>query len=103
IWLDGFLPYRHVPQAINIFWTSLTVLDLLTVALIWFRPRAGVVLALSIMVADVAVNSYVNFGLQQDPWVHWYACASIQLQSLFLGFVAGTAPFLWEHFAAKSQ
>src|SRR5712691_717010 len=48
IWLGGFLPYHYVPQAINVFWTSLTLLDLLAVCMLWIRPRAGLALALLI-------------------------------------------------------
>jgi hypothetical protein len=92
LWLDGFLPYRHAPFAFNLFWTSLTALDPLTVALLYLRPRAGLVLALLVMTADVTVNS---FALYAEPYCDWYAAASLQAQSLFLGFVIGTAPFAW--------
>jgi hypothetical protein len=95
IWQDGFLPYAHVPLPVNFFWTSLTVLDLLVVMALWVWPRVGLTLALLIMVTDVAINSYVAYALEQTTWIDRYGCAALQLQSLFLGFVAGTAPLLW--------
>src|SRR5262249_33302293 len=54
IWEGGFLPYRHDPLPFNVYWTSLAFLDALAVVLLWTWPRAGLVLAVLIMVSDVA-------------------------------------------------
>jgi membrane protein HdeD len=92
IWQGGWLPYGVAPLPINAFWTALAGIDLLAAGLLLSRPRAGVLLALLIMVSDVAVNSYAKYGL---GFRGWHTDLSVQLQSLFLGFVAGTAPLVW--------
>ena len=86
----GWRGRPHMPDAFNIYWTSLLPLDLLAAILIWWKRRAGVVLAMFIMLTDVAVNSYAIFVVG-DRQIH----ASWILQSLFLIFVLLTAPLLW--------
>jgi hypothetical protein len=93
IWQGGWLPYRHAPLAMNCYWTALTALDLIAAGLLFWWPRAGLVFTLAIIVSDVAVNSYAHYGLGSSSW--WYGDASLQLQTLFLGFVAGSFPFAW--------
>jgi hypothetical protein len=92
IWQGGWLPYGLAPLPINAFWTALAGIDLLAAVLLLWHPRAGVFIALLIMVADVAVNSYAKYGL---GFGGWYTDLSVQLQSLFLGFVAGLSPLVW--------
>jgi hypothetical protein len=92
LWADGFLPYPFAPLWPNIYWTSLTFFDPLAAVLVLWRPRAGLVLAVLIMVSDVAINSYVSYGL---PDWGFRSGLDLQLQSLFLGFVLGSCPFLW--------
>jgi hypothetical protein len=92
IWQGGWFPYAYAPPAVNVFWTTLVAWDTLTAGLLLWRPRVGVVLALLLMVTDVAVNSFVRFG---QGFVDWYGGAPLQLQTLFLGFVAGAAPLVW--------
>ncbi len=88
----GFLPYRDMPPAINMFWTSLALFDFLAVLLLWTRRRAGVALTVAIMLADVAVNSYAVYGLG----IVFQSFAPLQAQTWFLGFVLGAAGFVWE-------
>lgn len=96
LWLGGWLPYMPAPLPMNVYWSLLTVLDPLTAALLFWRPRAGMVLAVLIMISDVAVNSYGKYGLGYGGLV---GDASLQLQTLFLGFVVGTVPFAWARLA----
>jgi hypothetical protein len=56
----GFLPYTYAPLAFNIYWTSLTVLDPLAAFLLFKLPYCGMVLAVLIMVSDLAVNLYAG-------------------------------------------
>jgi hypothetical protein len=93
IWQGGLFPYRDAPPLLNAYWTSLTVLDPLAVLLLYRRPRAGMVLAVLIMVSDVALNSYAVYVLDESVW--WRAAVTLQVQTLFLGFVAGSVPFAW--------
>jgi hypothetical protein len=92
IWRGGWLPYRFAPLPMNVYWTSLAVFDPLAAWLLWRRPRAGLSLTLAIITSDVAVNSYAIYGLEYRGWL---AYGSLQLQTLFLGFVAGTLPYVW--------
>lgn len=75
----------------NVYWTALAVLDPLAAVLLIRARRAGLALALAIMVSDVAVNSYALYGLGL-PFAVW----ALQLQTLFFGFLLGAAGFLWE-------
>jgi hypothetical protein len=92
MWHGGWLPYGWAPLPLNLFWTSLLAWDLLAAGLLLWRPRAGVVLALLIMVADVVVNSFWTASV--GP-LGWEENLPLQLQTLFLGFVAGAAPLIW--------
>lgn len=87
----GWLPYRFAPLFLNSYWTALFFLDALVVGLLlsgWLRSALS--LGVTIMVTDVAANSYAFLGLGFDEFA-----ISLQLQTAFLGFVLGSAPFLW--------
>ncbi len=86
----GWLPYDFAPLQLNWFWSLLLPLDLAAAALIALRTRAGVALGLSIMFADVGINSWYAHKTQ---WLELFA--ALQWQSLFLGFALATAPLLW--------
>jgi hypothetical protein len=87
----GWLPYTTGPALLTLFWTALVLLDPLVIGLLLFhRLRSGLSLALAIMLADVAANSYAAFVLHFPGF--WPA---LQLQILFLGFVLGSITFLW--------
>lgn len=87
----GLRPYSFAPPPLEAFWSALVLLDALTVVLLLTGcRRAGLILAVGIMVSDVAINSYAHYVMKfvEMGW-------AIQLQSLFLGFVIGSAAFLW--------
>lgn len=86
----GFFPYHFVPFPINLFWTSLAVLDFTAVLLLWNRRNVGVLLTLAIMCADVVINSYATYWLR----IPFESFAPLQAQSLFLGFVLGVSGFI---------
>lgn len=94
----GWLPYRHGPLAFRAFWTSLLLLDLAVVVLLARgKRRAGIALALAIMVADVTVNAsyaWTQYG-------GWFP-ANVPIQALVLGFVLGSFGFLWPREAPAS-
>lgn len=87
----GFLPYHQVPFPLNMFWTSLALLDFGAVFLLWKRRNLGVSLTTGIMVADVAINSYASYGLG----IVFQSFAPLQAQTLFLGFVLGSFAVVW--------
>ncbi|MWV28818.1 hypothetical protein [Aurantiacibacter rhizosphaerae] len=88
---DGWLPYDYAPLALNWFWTLLLPIDVIVGALVALRQRAGVVLGVLVMLADVGVNSWYAY---RTDWLDLFR--ALQFQSLFLGFVIGTAPMLWQ-------
>lgn len=55
----GWLPYTHVPDWKNIFWTSLTVLDFLTIILIVRYVFSGVLFSNLIIISDVIINTQI--------------------------------------------
>ncbi len=66
----GLFPYTSlfgVPPALNIYWTSLTLLDPLAILLLFLRPRAGCLFYLLIMLTDVPINIYANMVYWEQP------------------------------------
>lgn len=93
------LPYDFAPLPLNLFWTSLTLLDPLVIGLLVAgRRRLGLLLAAGVMTADVAVNSYAVFALDYAGFAR-----SLPVQSAFLGFVLGSLPFLWPERAPERK
>jgi hypothetical protein len=88
----GWLPYRYAPFGANVFWSLLAILDPSAVVLLIYRRRLGLALAVSIMVLDVAVNSYVTYALPIDKVPRFLP---LGLPTLFCGFVLGSVAFLW--------
>ena len=87
----GFLPYAAAPLPLNIFWTSLALLDFIAVFLLWRHRNLGIALTVGIMCTDVVVNSYAIYGLEN--LIHSFV--PLQSQTLFLGFVLGAIPVIW--------
>ena len=89
----------HHPY-VTAYWTSLTVFDPLAVFLLIFAPRKGLLLALVIMLSDVAINSGVTYT-DLPPASPYAVDYGVQLQTAFLGFVLGSIPFLWRYLGPK--
>jgi hypothetical protein len=88
---NGFLA-TPVPVAIGLYWDTLTVLDPLTVLLLWGRPKLGLWFAVAIMVSDISVNTGVYLaGYFGAPTTHMVPLSLLE-QSLFGLFVLLTAP-----------
>lgn len=87
----GLRPYNWGPPLLEVFWTSLVLLDLLVIATLLSRfQRLGLLFAVAIMISDVTANTHalvvlniLAFGL------------AVPLQATFLGFVLGSLPFVW--------
>lgn len=85
----GVAVYAGFPDAVRLYWVSLTLLDPLTVVLTALRRRAGVVLGVAIMVSDVSVNATVA------ATTDGLALRGLLLQVAFGLVVVTTAPLLW--------
>jgi len=94
---DGLGGYLYVPLPVNIYWTSLTVLDPLVVILLIYFPFWGMSLAIFIMASDITVNSAVTlyYFLQTGM----FANGRLGLQIAFGLFVFLTVPFAWKRIA----
>lgn len=98
----GFLAFP-VPLAIGVFWDALTVLDPLAVALLWWRPKAGIGLALAIMAADVCVNTATYLAGYLGPPVPNMVPLHLFDQALFGMFVFVTAPLAYRLLRAAAR
>lgn len=88
----GWMPYRFGPDAMNLFWSLLLPLDVAAAGLILWRRsrRPRLVLALAIMIADVAVNGYALWGLDMPVFA-----PALTMQTGFLLLLAAFSRALW--------
>ena len=92
----GLFPYTNkwgTPEVFNLYWTSLTVLDPLAIAVLIINIRAGYLLALSIMLTDVPINFYANIkywslGIHKNFF--------LLMQIAFLVFLISTTRRIWK-------
>jgi len=81
----GFLPYHHVPLWKNIFWTSLTVLDIAVVLLLFFRVYIGLILANLVIVSDVLINTeFFSFFAYYRIWMQTAFAVLVIVLSLLI-------------------
>ncbi|MGB3781211.1 MAG: hypothetical protein WA960_22790 [Tunicatimonas sp.] len=88
---QGFLAHQ-APLLFNLYWDSLTLLDPLTVLLLWTRIKFGVGLAVLIMVTDIGINSYAYISGYLGELIDGMIPLPLFLQSLFGTFVFATSP-----------
>lgn len=99
MWVGGFLPYNSSPLVFNIYWTSLTFLDPLAIILLFHVPYLGMVIAVLIMVSDIAVNLYVTYVVNHsDVFSSW----KLDSQIFFGVFVFTTVPIAWKMLGRSS-
>ena len=87
----GWVVFDAAPTWMNVYWTTLTGLDPLAAVLLLYRRPVGLALGAAIILSDVGINSYALYGLALP-----FGFLSLQLQTLFCGFLLGAAGFLWE-------
>ena len=92
-----FWDYGDVPLASAVFWTSLTLLDPLTVILLFVHPNVGVVATGLIIVADVVHNLWIiaRYTLPHRFLITMMTDPFVVSQVVFLVFVAMTTPAAW--------
>ena len=109
VWVAGFLvgtathvvdliaggtgAYGGHSTPVRLYWVSLTVLDPLAAVLVMLGRRSGIVLGVTVMVSDVAVN----WGVLAS--VGGLSMSGLALQTTFCLVVVVTAPVLWRRFA----
>jgi hypothetical protein len=92
--LGGAEVYAGFPDGARLFWVSLTLLDPVIVLLIGLRRRAGIVLGVVVMIADVAVNAAIPGGATPSGLV---------ALAVFGAFVLLTAYPLWRAFSSPTR
>lgn len=80
--------YGGLPSFVCVFWTALTFVDALAVILLMTKPIVGLVLTVAIIVADVAINSWVGM-------TYGFDIPAQLAQTLFLVFVLTTCRIAW--------
>ena len=88
----GLFPYADwygAPEFLNVFWTSLTLLDPLAIAALMINVRVGYGIAIGIMLLDVPINVYANLNYWSLPIYQNYA---LMMQAGFLIFLLVTWP-----------
>lgn len=113
IWVAGFLigtgthiadlivggtgAYEGFPPGARLFWTALTVLDPTVVVLLLLRMRAGIVIGVMVILADIAVN-WTVFAL-----VGGLSLFGVVSQSLLAIFIVSTMGILWSWFKGSPR
>ena len=82
----GWRPYAFAPRALEAFWTSLLVLDVLVIVLVFANwRRSSLLLAAVVMISDVSADAFASFVLERPGFA-----VALPLQAAFLGFVLGS-------------
>jgi hypothetical protein len=83
-------------EVTTLFWTSLTIIDPITVILLFWRPNCGVIATAVLMIIDVGTNVWIEFRYF-PPLLHALS-QDIQVdeQIAFMLFVFVTAAFAWD-------
>ena len=92
-WL-GYSAAWGVPFEMNLYWTSLTAIDPISIMLLVLSVKAGIIAYLTVMVSDVAVNWIAYAYYWDQPLSQSYG---VLMQTGFLLFLVITAPILWRH------
>ena len=91
-----FWDYHGVAWPSAVYWTSLTIIDPLVAALLFVRPKAGIISTVALIVTNVAHNQAVTAHFA--PEGEFLARASHPIlisQIVFMLFVIATARVAW--------
>jgi len=91
----GLFPYTRwcgAPLGLNIYWTSLTILDPLAITALFRHVRLGYALALAIMLTDIPINAYAGAVYWRIPVNENTA---LIMQTAFLVFLLLTVRRVW--------
>ncbi|MEV5200024.1 hypothetical protein [Streptomyces sp. NPDC053720] len=87
----GLRPYDWAPGRLNLYWSSLTVLDSAAALLLLRGRRAGVDLMCAVTVTDLAANWYAAYGIQHADVS---ARPGLWRLAAFTLFALATGPFV---------
>ncbi|MEH3075668.1 MAG: hypothetical protein PGN11_03175 [Quadrisphaera sp.] len=90
----GGHPYPGLPGWLRIYFISLTVLDPLSAVLLLRRCRAGVLLAVAVLVTDAVANGLANYAFDQTAGLTAGRLGQAVITLIAVGSLAAT-PSLW--------
>ena len=98
-----FWDYGGVAWPSAVYWSSLTVIDPLAAALLFVRPKLGIIITIVVIVTNVvhnlaATGSYAPDGEFLSRAPHPYIISQVA----FLLFVAATARVAWKGAGSRS-
>ena len=95
---------RHsAPIIISAYWDALGVLDPLTATVLWWKPKRGITLAISIMASDICLNTYHYLAGYSGPIIPSMVPLSLFDQALFGLFVFVTAPIAYQQVSVQTK
>lgn len=92
----GLYPYAWAPGWLNLYWSSLAVLDTLAAALLIGGRRRGMDLTCAVMATDTAANWYAAYGIQHTGLADQ---PGLRRLLAFAVLVFCAAPFVRRHLA----
>lgn len=91
---SGLDQYPELPGWLRIYFVALTILDPLAAVLLAWRTRAGVVLAVMVLVSDAVSNGWANYVLDPAGGVTLGRVGQAVITMLAIGACA-FGPHLW--------
>ena len=95
--LGGAEVYDGFPTVVKVFWLSLTIVDPVVIILLVVAPRSGIVLALAVILVDIAVNWMVF------TTIGGLSLFGVMCQTSFAVLLVVTADRLWKAFSDPSR
>ena len=91
-----FWDYGGVGGASAVYWSSLTILDPAAAALLFVRPKAGIVMTIVLIVTNVVHNLAITAHYAPEGEFLARATNPMMISQFgFMLFVAATARFAW--------
>ncbi len=92
--VSGLDPYPDLPGWLRTYFVTLTILDPLAAVLLAYRTRAGVALAVTVLLSDAVANGWANYVLDTAGGVTVGRVGQAVITLLAIGACA-VAPHLW--------
>ncbi len=84
IYNGGFLPYRSLPFWLNVYLTSLSIIDITAALLVIIRPKIGIWMIIVIITSDIALDIYANQVFWRIPFLENYRLLLLCIVGLYI-------------------
>lgn len=88
--------YGGVGAGSALYWSSLTLIDPLVAALLFLRPKAGIIVAVILITTNVIHNVMVRHIPANEILTYVQSSPNIIAQIAFMLFVIATAQMAWK-------